>query len=165
MHRPVIYLYSNCNQMTVSTVCSIMAAPYNLFLCHRGTRLMHLRSVHCKTSVIDVQLYFVRGKLKSVKLSSWYMETVLKIVSCGDCVHSLDDILPTGLIEAIIAQVKWTRKTSGVLSFSETNRLDSSDDIRCSSFYRKLQCAVHGMLKFSVGHVLPAHCLFSVFCH
>jgi len=37
------------------------------------------------------------------------METVLKIVSCGDCVHSLDDILPTGLIEAIIAQVKWTR--------------------------------------------------------
>lgn len=93
------------------------------------------------------------------------METVLKIVSCGDCVHSLDDILPTGLIEAIIAQVKGTRKTSDVLSFSETNGLDSSDDISCSSFYRKLRCALHGMLKFSVGHMLPAHCLFSVFCH
>jgi len=48
------------------------------------------------------------------------METVLKIVSC-DCVHSLDDILPAGLIEAIIAQVTCC-KTSGrhpcVLSYS-----------------------------------------------
>lgn len=55
-------------------------------------------------------------------MSKSFMETVLKIVSC-DCVHSLDDILPAGLIEAIIAQVTCcTSKTSGrhpcVLSYS-----------------------------------------------
>lgn len=53
-------------------------------------------------------------------MSKSFMETVLKIVSC-DCVHSLDDILPAGLIEAIIAQVTCC-KTSGrhpcVLSYS-----------------------------------------------
>ena len=65
-----------------------------------------------------------------------FVETVLKLVSC-DCVHSLDGLLPAQLIEAIIAQVTHC-KTNGLLSFSETNGLSSSDDTSWSSLLQEV---------------------------